>query len=106
MKFEELAPLTDEQVVHKEMELERVLLGHQFRHRTGRLENTSLLAKARKDIARTQTEIRRREVEAGFTKGSLRSKHCGTFVPAALVSESAAGGGFLDKMLDGQTPAE
>lgn len=100
MKIQELAALSDEQLVHKEMELERTLLAHQFRHRVGRLENTSLLAKARKDIARSQTEIRRRELAAGQAQGALRAAHCGSFTPAAAQA-GGDGGSFLQNMLDG-----
>jgi ribosomal protein L29 len=106
MKIQDLASLSDEQLVHKEMELERSMLAHQFRHRVGRLENTSLLAKTRKDIARTHTEIRRREIEAGLAKGGLQAAHRGSFVPAAPTKSAEPGGGFLEKMLDGGTPAE
>ena len=106
MKIQDLAALSDEQLVHKEMALERTMLGHQFRHRVGRLENTSLLAKVRKDIARAHTEIRRREILAGLPKDALHAAHRGSFVATAPTAGGEAGGAFLEKMLDGGTPAE
>ena len=69
MKIDELASLGDEQLVHKELELERTMMGHTFRHRLQQLENTSVLKTTRRDIARTQTLLVAREHEAGLQRG-------------------------------------
>lgn len=106
MKSEDLSTLTDEQLVHRELDLERTLLAHQLRHNTGRLENTSQLAKTRKSIARAQTEVRRRELGAGLVNGALRSKHLGSFTPSTTGSDAGAGTGFLNQMLDGAAKPE
>jgi len=61
MKANELKTLSDEQLVHKSLELERTLLSHTFRHRLGQLDNTSVLRAARRDIARAKTLLTARE---------------------------------------------
>jgi ribosomal protein L29 len=66
MKVDELTALGDEQLVHKELELERSLLGHTFRHRLGQLENTSVIKTIRRDIARAQTLLGARERAGGL----------------------------------------
>lgn len=99
MKSKEIQALSDEALVHKELSLERTLVQHQFRHRLGQLENTSVLKSARRDIARAQTELTRREAETGAGKGSLRAQHAGTWKPEVAVS-SDAGGGFLKGLTD------
>ena len=106
MKTTELSALTDEQLVHHELNHQRELAGHQLRHATGKLENNSLLGKARKAIARAQTEIRRRERVGGVIQGGLRSRHLGSYTPAALGAVAEAGGGFLKSMLDANQGAE
>ena len=101
MKSTEIAQLSDEQLVHRELELERSLVTATFRHRIGKLENTSQLGKARKDIARAQTELRARERKGALPKGALRAQHAGTFSPTAPAAGGAeAGAGFLKGILD------
>jgi ribosomal protein L29 len=95
VKYDELKALSDEALVHKELSLERLLLQHQFRHRLGQLENTSVLKSTRRDIARAQTELATREATAGENKGTLRARHAGTFTPEAPSAPAESGGGFL-----------
>ena len=102
----DLSELSDEALVHNELNGQRVLAGHQLRHVTGKLENNSLLGKARRSIARSQTEIRRRELAAGLNTGALRSQHLGSFKPGSMSTTQEAGGGFLKNMLDTEQPAE
>ena len=107
MKIDELASLGDEQRVHKELELERTMMGHTFRHRLQQLENTSVLKTTRRDIARTQTLLVAREHEAGLQRGSLKARHRSTFVAAApAASAGGAGDDFLKGVLDSREPAE
>lgn len=102
MKNQDFRSLSDEGLVHKELSLERTMVQHQFRHRLGQLENTSVLKSVRRDIARAQTELSRRENEAGAAKGSLRAQHASSWKPEAAATAQEAGGGFLSGMLDGQ----
>ena len=107
MKYSELTALSDEQLVHKEIALERTLTGHLIRHRLGKLENTSVLAKVRRDIARVHTALTAREHAAGLNAGALKGRHASTFVAAPVAAASAeAGGDFLKGLLDGQEAAE
>lgn len=101
MKYSELRALTDEQLVHRELSLERSLLTSQLRHRLGRLEDTSVLQKARRDIARVQTLLTEREQETMAAKGSLRARYAATYSPEAVAAPSELGGGFLKGLLDG-----
>lgn len=105
MKVNELAALGDEQLVHKELELERKLLAHSFRHRLGQLENNSLLRSTRRDIARAQTLLTHREHAAGLAKGALKARYRGSFVPAAPAA-AEAGDDFLKGILDKRESAE
>lgn len=106
MKYDELASLSDEQLVHKELELERSLLAQTFRHRLGQLEDTSTLKKARRDIARTQTALVGRERANGLQKGALKAQHRSTFVAAAPAAAAGAGDDFLKGILDKRDAAE
>jgi large subunit ribosomal protein L29 len=106
MKAAEIRALSDEALVHKELELERALVAHQFRHRLNKLENTSVLEKTRRDIARAQTIRGERERLADAPAGSLKSKHQGSFKPVAVATGAEAGGGFLGGLLDKQEGQE
>lgn len=106
MKFSDLGSLSDEQLVHRELQLERTLTAHMIRHRLGRLENTSVLRATRRDIARIQTALGGRELAQALSKGSLKSKYASSFVPEAAAPASEAGGGFLSGMLDKAEAAE
>ena len=104
MKYADVQSLSDEALVHKELSLERTLVQHQFRHRLGQLENTSVLKATRRDIARAQTEVARRELLAGVDKGSLRAKHAGTFTPEVAAAPTESGGGFLKGLMEPGQP--
>ncbi|MEL6347092.1 MAG: 50S ribosomal protein L29 [Myxococcota bacterium] len=99
MKYSDLSALSDEQLVHRELQLERDMLELRFRLKTDQLENTSMLNKIRKDIARIRTAQRARERAQGLPKDILRNKHRSSFRPGALAqataAAAAAGGGFL-----------
>ena len=97
MKNVDLNPMSDEQLVHHELGLERTLFGHQLRHRLSQLDNNSLLKNTRREIARAQTALRARELVNGLNRGALRQQHLASFVPAAPAVD--AGGGFLQGLL-------
>ncbi|MCB9763134.1 MAG: 50S ribosomal protein L29 [Alphaproteobacteria bacterium] len=61
MRYAELKELSDQDLVHRELSLERQLVTAQFRLYTNQLEDTSQLGKLRRDIARLQTAARERE---------------------------------------------
>ncbi|MEC7985659.1 MAG: 50S ribosomal protein L29, partial [Myxococcota bacterium] len=60
MKMSEVKELSDEQLVHKELELERKLIDARFKKQFNTLEDSSVFSKIRKTIARLQTEQTRR----------------------------------------------
>ncbi len=107
MKNAELNALTDEKLVHRELDLERQLLELSFRKRMGQLEDSSKLAKVRKDIARARTAERHREVAQGLNKDALRGLHLSTWRRASETQDEsseqapAAGRrGFVRGLLD------
>ena len=98
MKSTEINALSDEQLVHRELQLERDLIELRFRHRDAnlQLDDTSKLRKIRRDIARLRTAQRTRELAGELPKDALRNKHRGSFkAGAAIVSGGTAGGSFL-----------
>ena len=107
MKVSELASLGDEQLVHKELELERAMMSHTFRHRLGQLENTSVLKNTRRDIARVQTMLVSREREGELQRGSLKARYRSSFTPVqGGTAAAAAGDDFLKGILDSRESAE
>lgn len=98
----DLSTMTDEQLVHEELRLERDLIESSFRHRTSQLDDTSKLKKLRRSIARARTEQRNRERAQELRKDSLRNQHRGTFQPGAAGGAGAdqASGGFLSGIAD------
>ena len=105
MKYNELQSLSDEELVHKELGLERELITARFQLYTNQLDDSSRLKKIRRDIARLQTAARQRELDQGLNKNSLRDRYRSTFLaagadagesaeaPAAEGGEAAAEGG-------------
>ena len=100
MNYSEIRDLSDEQLVHTELKIERDALGARFRLHTDQLEDTSSLKKMRRDIARLQTAARDRERAQGLRKNSLRDRYRPTFEPTADAGVAEAGGGFLQGILD------
>ncbi|MEN0066331.1 MAG: 50S ribosomal protein L29 [Myxococcota bacterium] len=95
--------LNDEQLVHKMLQTERDLVAARFKHSMNQLENTATLRVMRREIARLQTEARRREKDQGLPKNQLLSLHAASFGGAeAAPSGEAAGekGGFLSGIVD------
>lgn len=100
MRFSDLGSLSDAELVHSEMKLERELTATRFRLYTSQLEDSSRLSKVRKDIARFQTAIRSRERAAGLPRNALRSQHAATFQAAAVEGDSASQSAFLKGFID------
>ena len=62
MKAHEIAAMSDEQLALTLADTEKHMFQLRFQSATDRLETPSEITKARKDIARIKTEIRRREL--------------------------------------------
>jgi large subunit ribosomal protein L29 len=97
-----MAQLTDEQLVHRMLQVERDLVAARFRHSMNQLENTASLGGLRKEIARLKTEARQREVANGLPKNALFDQHAKTFGASKAASSDAAAekGGFLSGIVD------
>ncbi|MCP4803741.1 MAG: 50S ribosomal protein L29 [Proteobacteria bacterium] len=103
MNYADLKELSDEQLVHAELSLERTLVTARFQHATNQLADSSQLKKLRRDIARIRTACRTRESEGGLRKNALRDQHATSFQAAAADTSGASaaqGGGFLKGIVD------
>jgi len=98
MKMSEITALTDEQLVHKELSLERSLIDARIKKSFGTLEDSSVFSKIRKDIARIQTEATSREKKQSLPKNGLKALYRKTFVAEKGTDESA--GNFLQDIAD------
>jgi ribosomal protein L29 len=96
--------LSDEALVHHELQLERDLVRKNFAHSTNQLDDTASVKKVRRGIARARTEQRARELANGLGKDALRNQYRTTFKPdaaaAAAESTEQAAGGFLAGIAD------
>ena len=81
MKMNEIKELTDEQLVHKELALERTLIDARFKKQFGTLEDSSIFSSIRKDIARLQTEQSMRQADQNLPRNGLKMKYAKTFQP-------------------------
>ena len=98
MKMSEVTALTDEQLVHTELSLERTLIDARIKKSFGTLEDSSVFTKIRKDIARLQTEATSREKKQGLAKNALKAQYRKSFVATKESEES--GGNFLQDIAD------
>jgi large subunit ribosomal protein L29 len=64
----ELRELNDRELANRLREFKEELFNLRFQNATGQLENTSRVSQVRKDIARCETLLREREIEAAETQ--------------------------------------
>jgi large subunit ribosomal protein L29 len=64
MKAREFKELTNEELLKKKKDLKEEAFNLRFQHSTGRLENTARIKLIRRDIARIETILRERELNA------------------------------------------
>ena len=64
VKPAELRDTDDAGLVARLAEVKQELFNLRFQHVTGQQDNTARLGQVRKDVARINTELRRREIEA------------------------------------------
>ena len=57
MKLEEIKALSADEAKQKLVDLKAAYFNLRFRHETGQLDNTSMLKKTQKDIARVKTVL-------------------------------------------------
>jgi ribosomal protein L29 len=99
MAQEDFAALDDATLVAKLEQQHHDLVRAQFAHSMGRLENTSKLGGMRDNVARIETELRRREIASGLAKNSLRGKHRAGVRGTGVASEESSKG-FLAGVFD------
>lgn len=103
MKYSDIEKLSDKDLVHHELRLERQLVETTFQLRTGQLDDTSTVGKIRKDIARARTAQRGRENSQSLGKNALRDRHRPSFEPTSAAPTPGAGEsnkGFLQGIAD------
>ena len=100
MKTQEISALSDEKLVHTELQLERDLIAARFAHRTSQLDDHSVIKKLRRDIARLRTAARGREIEQALPKDSLKAALSKTFTATASGENGGEGAGFLKGIVD------
>ena len=98
MKMSEIKELSDQELVHTELDLERQLIDARLKKSLGVGMDLSIFAKFRKDIARLQTEQTFRCTQQGLAKNALKALHRNTFVYEQEEKEEA--GDFLKSVAD------
>ena len=64
----ELRELNDRELMNRLREFKEELFNLRFQNATGQLDNVSRVSQVRKDIARCETLLREREIEAAETQ--------------------------------------
>lgn len=96
----DLSSFDDAGLVRELAAKQYALVKARFSHSQNRLENTASIGGIRRDIARIQTEIRRRELAEGLPKRALEARHPVDPAEVRTTAGSAAGGGFLQGVVD------
>jgi large subunit ribosomal protein L29 len=93
--------MSDVELVHHELQLERDMLTARFQLATNQLEDSSVVSKLRRGIARARTAQRAREIVQGLSKDQLRNTHRGSFAPGeSKGADGESSGGFLQGIVD------
>jgi large subunit ribosomal protein L29 len=64
MKGKDLKELTREELLKRKKDIKEELFNLRFQHSTGQLENTARLKLLKKDVAKIETILRRKELNA------------------------------------------
>jgi len=64
MKGKDLKELTKEELLKRKKDIKEELFNLRFQHSTGQLENTARLKLLKKDVAKIETILRRKELNA------------------------------------------
>jgi len=64
MKTKDLKELTKEELLKKKKDTKEELFNLRFQHSTGQLENTARLKLLKKDVAKIETILRQKELNA------------------------------------------
>jgi ribosomal protein L29 len=91
---EQLKEMSDEAIVHSELQLDRDLVTIRFQKKSGNGRNIHQSKLVRRAIARLKTEQTLREKAAKVAKGSFLSQYKASFVASAIVVEKVSGSSF------------
>ena len=72
--------MSDEELIHAELQLDRDIVELRFAKQMGTLKQTHRFKQIRKEIARLRTEQISRENSRGLAKNTLREAHRSSFV--------------------------
>ena len=97
MKANELAELNDAELVTQLRTFKEELFNLRFQNATGQLDNVARIPQVRRDIARCETILRAREIEAAEALIAL-ARHPAAVGQAFIYSESAPLSVFLSWM--------
>ena len=100
MNTEEIKSMSDQKLVHSELQLERDLIAARFAHRTSQLDDNSVIKKIRRNIARLRTAARGRELSQSIPKDALKAMHLSSFAPESGSGDSGDDAGFLKGIVD------
>lgn len=100
MAKQDFAALEDNALVAKLEEIQRQLLDARFALSLGKLENTASVGGIRKDLARVNTELRKREISKGLGKGALAREHRGAGGTQGGKSADGGSASFLQSVVD------
>ncbi len=64
MKSKDLKEMTKEELLKKKKDIKEELFNLRFQHSTGQLENTARLKLLKKDVAKIETILRQKELNA------------------------------------------
>lgn len=64
MKGKELRELTKEELLKKKKDVKEEIFNLRFQHSSGQLENTARMKLLKKDVARIETAVRQKELNA------------------------------------------
>ncbi|HVN97504.1 MAG TPA: 50S ribosomal protein L29 [Syntrophorhabdaceae bacterium] len=64
MRGKEFQELTREELLKRKKDIKEELFNLRFQHSTGQLENTARMKLLKKDVARIETVLRRKELNA------------------------------------------
>ncbi|HKO90218.1 MAG TPA: 50S ribosomal protein L29 [Polyangiaceae bacterium] len=73
MKAKELRDRSESDLVDLSRQLERELFGHRMKNQTGQLDDTSLLQKTRRDLARIALVRSERKAKAAVSESGSKS---------------------------------
>lgn len=95
-----LQEMSDEAIVHAELQLDRDLVALRFQKKSGVTVGIHKSKQVRKNIARLRSEQRAREIAGNLEKDSLRETHRGSFSPAEneLASQAVKGSSFASDL--------